>query len=102
MDDIIEPKTTVTPKQAPAVCTLMADSPITVQQEHVPLLELQRLLLTAVATITERTLQRGGDGARRHLGGAKIPPAGISKTAALVEAGISTSWLRRGGRSSRD
>lgn len=56
--DMPESRIPVTPKAAPALVTLMADGSLTVLQDNVALLDVQRLLLTAAATITERTISR--------------------------------------------
>jgi hypothetical protein len=56
-------KARLTPKAPPPpvpVCTLMSDGSVALEdeQKRIPLLELNRLLLSASAVITERTAQR--------------------------------------------
>jgi hypothetical protein len=50
-------KTTLKPKAVP-ICTLFADGSLKVEGQGIGLIELQKILLSSVASISERTLQR--------------------------------------------
>jgi hypothetical protein len=61
MDDVIEHKQTLTERRPTPVCTLMNDGSVQVEQDQIPLLTLQRMLLGAASNITASAVQRAAN-----------------------------------------